>query len=734
MSLFSSRQLKFVSSTVAILLGYQSWAIASPHRNNTQGNDLVPLLLAQNNEVLFPNPDVRIDGQPVRPRNIEAVPPFQQRAVAPPIGDISVSNTNLGSQNINLGTDAVVPRLVLRDAPLDEVLKILARAAGLSIMFDYTTLGEQEEQEQRPEDYVPPLKRPITIDLEGERVQDIFNNLLRLHRLEASRDGSTIFVGRNLSFSVNNSISRTLRLNQSNAGTVAAQLALAGATVQEVIEIFFDERNEDGVLIARRFAGREIRPLTADNEQNFRTPLPLRRLNVTADERTNSITLTGTPEQIRVATNLIVQADTRLRQVAVNLRIVDVQLDQGSSFGTSFSFGIDNTGIVQNGGTGVINFGTRDQNVGSEDFRVGPDGNLIPAFDESIIITEGFTRDLAQELTQSLENELESTNNDDLNRTFQDTINRTLGQFGNNTAFSRDQAEDLQRALVNNLARTITESNLSNDTTNITDNISRNVVRTLQGLPIGTPRTGRISPFETDFNPAQPGVAARSIPGRNFNLPQAFLAQIRSSISSGNAKILTDPTLVVQERQTGSVSLVENVVTSVLTEIDPESGVRTVTPVIEPAGLNLTVEVEGIDDNGFINLIVNPEISAPGSPQVFDSGGGASNVITPLLRRSISSGLIRIRDGQTLILSGIIQDAERVQVSKIPILGDLPLIGSLFRSTFTDKTRSEVIVMLTPQILNDSEGYSGMGYQYTPSAETGQILRNRGVNIPGTPF
>nr|WP_242411889.1 hypothetical protein [Cyanobacterium sp. IPPAS B-1200] len=84
MSLLSSRQVRFVSSTVAILLGYQSWAIASPNRHNTPPNDLVPLLLAQNNEVLFPNPDVRIDGQPVRPSRIESAPPFQQRAVAPP--------------------------------------------------------------------------------------------------------------------------------------------------------------------------------------------------------------------------------------------------------------------------------------------------------------------------------------------------------------------------------------------------------------------------------------------------------------------------------------------------------------------------------------------------------------------------------------------------------------------------------------------------------------------------
>jgi len=368
------------------------------------------------------------------------------------------------------------------------------------------------------------LRELITIDLEGERVQDIFNNLLKLNRLEAYRQGNTIFVGESLPYSVNDTISRTLRVNQANAGTLAAQLALAGATVQEVSEIFQEERNAEGVLIGRTVTGREIRPLSAaDNQANQGSPLPLRRLSATVDERTNAITLTGTPDQVRIASNLILQSDVRLRQVAVNVRIVDVQLDQGTSFGSSFSFGVDNTGIVQDGGTGVINFGTRDQNVSSEDFRIGPDGNLIPGFDESIIITEGFTRDLAQTLTESLANDLTSTNNDDLNRTFQDTIDRTLGQFGNNTAFNRDQAEDLQRALVNNLARTITESNVNNYTTNITDNISRNVVRTLQGLPIGSPRSGRISPFGSDFNPAQPGVGAATTPGRNFNLPQAFL-------------------------------------------------------------------------------------------------------------------------------------------------------------------------------------------------------------------
>jgi len=67
-------------------------------------------------------------------------------------------------------------------------------------------------------------------------------------------------------------------------------------------------------------------------------------------------------------------------------------------------------------------------------------------------------------------------------------------------------------------------------------------------------------------------------------------------------------------------------------------------------------------------------------------------------------------------------------------LGDLPIIGSLFRSTFKDKNRSEVIVMVTPQVIDDSQGNSGFGYNYSPSRETGEFLRDRGFNLPTNPY
>ena len=184
---------------------------------------------------------------------------------------------------------------------------------------------------------------------------------------------------------------------------------------------------------------------------------------------------------------------------------------------------------------------------------------------------------------------------------------------------------------------------------------------------------------------------------------------------------------MVQEGQQATVKLAQNVIESVKTEIDGDSGTRTITPVIVEAGLVLTVNVERIDDNGFVGLSVSPTVSSIGSTQEFDSGAGANNILSLLSKREVSSGLIRLRDGQTLILSGIIQDSERSTISKVPILGDLPLLGSLFRSSTKDNERAEVIVLLTPEIIDEQAGF---GYNYTPGKDAREMLRKGGLELP----
>jgi type IV pilus assembly protein PilQ len=211
-----------------------------------------------------------------------------------------------------------------------------------------------------------------------------------------------------------------------------------------------------------------------------------------------------------------------------------------------------------------------------------------------------------------------------------------------------------------------------------------------------------------------------------YQFPRRLLASLQAQVTNGNAKILTDPTLIVQEGQQALVNLTQEVVGNItLQTTDTAAGSRTERRIDKQrVGLTLNVRVERIDDNGFVSLSVAPTVSAPSASQ--DTGNGQIVLVS---ERSLTSGQIRLRDGQTLILSGIIQDQDRTTVSKIPILGDIPLIGALFRQTNKSNQRQEVIVLLTPQIMDDTEN-SSYGYNYTPSPQVRQMLERRGLKVP----
>jgi type IV pilus assembly protein PilQ len=126
-------------------------------------------------------------------------------------------------------------------------------------------------------------------------------------------------------------------------------------------------------------------------------------------------------------------------------------------------------------------------------------------------------------------------------------------------------------------------------------------------------------------------------------------------------------------------------------------------------------------------MSIAPTVSVPGRT-ILSQQDGDSNELTLLITRSLNSGQIRLRDNQTLILSGVIQDTDRETVQKVPFLGDLPLIGQLFRRTTTENTRNEVIIIVTPRILDDSDR-SQYGYTYQPGTEVQKVLNNN-----NTPF
>ena len=182
-------------------------------------------------------------------------------------------------------------------------------------------------------------------------------------------------------------------------------------------------------------------------------------------------------------------------------------------------------------------------------------------------------------------------------------------------------------------------------------------------------------------------------------------------ITSTSTKTLSQPTLLIQEGQKAEVETGTSVVTGV-SETERENGNLTFVPTRENAGLKVDVEVFGIDDNGFVALEINPEISV--ALPTGDVSGGYS--ISNISKRELKSGQVRLRDGQSLVLTGVISDSDREVAKKWPILGDLPLIGQLFRKSTSARLRNELVIIVTPRILDDTLGGS-YGYNYKPGTE-----------------
>jgi type IV pilus assembly protein PilQ len=656
----------------------------------------IPAALSASKAPLVPNPQVRVDGTPAQAAGPgqpgTAAPPFLPRAVAPPVGDIAISNTDASPSVIDLGTQERVPRLVLRDAPVREVLSLLARAANLNLA--YVSGGQGAEGQPAAAGGDGPT---ISLDIENEPVQDVFNYVLRLSGLEANRSGRTIFVGSKLPNATRDTVMRNLRLNQVAVNVALNFLVGLGAEsavirerqVTSVQAVAVGTVGSTTPVTQTQTTETKVERLTLE-ESKYSTPL-LRGLQALGDARTNSLTLIGSPKLVEMAIAQLSQLDVRRRQVAVNVKIVDVNLLNTQDSNTSFSFGIGKNFFSNDGGVASLNFG----------------GSRPPTSSEAANSVTG---------TPVIRNPITGAPLLDQNSTF------TVPNGGSGLRVIQD-------------GRVVQD--IPGDATFLQPISPANGSPTTPGLSNftpGTPDTVTITTNPTtgiQTSTYAAGTRATSQFGLPslYQFPKRFLASLQAQVQSGNAKILTDPTLTVQEGQTAVVSLTQQVFGGYKTgtQIDPATN-RTLQvdePIIKDAGLILQVQVDRIDDNGFISLSVAPTVSAIGG----STRTGRGDVITLLSARQLTTGTIRLRDGQTLILSGIIQDSDRTTVTKVPILGDIPLLGSLFRRTNRSNQRQEVIVLLTPQIMDDSER-SSYGYNYTPSPEVRGTLERSGLKVP----
>jgi type IV pilus assembly protein PilQ len=165
------------------------------------------------------------------------------------------------------------------------------------------------------------------------------------------------------------------------------------------------------------------------------------------------------------------------------------------------------------------------------------------------------------------------------------------------------------------------------------------------------------------------------------------------------------------------VTVGEQVITNYQVTTGTQGNGNTCQPSFGIAGLTFGARVSKIDDNGFVTFTLSPQITAKTKEQQV-AGCGPIDILAV---RRLDTGSARVRDGQTLILTGVISDSDRQAVTKWPILGDIPLIGQFFRNSSGQRQKRELVIMVTPRILDDDQGGT-YGYGYQPASREARSL------------
>src|SRR5262249_41648583 len=165
----------------------------------------------------------------------------------------------------------------------------------------------------------------------------------------------------------------------------------------------------------------------------------------------------------------------------------------------------------------------------------------------------------------------------------------------------------------------------------------------------------------------------------------AILATLNTLIQENKSRLLANPRLAVRDGETARMNIGDKIPFQVINA----QGVPSV--VIIEAGVKLEVTPR-INADNFVTVKMHPEGS---SIKTAPAAGG----VPPTIATREADSSLTVKDGTPIVLAGLIRKDEVQTTVKVPLLGDIPILGWLFRSTSTDKSDNEVIFVITPHIL-----------------------------------
>lgn len=634
----------------------------------------------------------RLDLQtPGRVPQAAYVPPLRQRAVAPPLGDMAVGTMVLSNRSFVQVSGPPVT-LTLNNAPAKDALMSLARLGGYGFIFvgDDSQPGTSTAVETSATAPANSGGKKVSMAFQNESYARALNGVLLASGLQGKLDGRTLLVGSAVaSKTFGPQVSKIYRLNQASASSAADYLASLGASISKVnvVSITSGEASSAGTSQLSNQVS-QTSSKTTSIETYGSSVGPLKGLSGTTDSRLQTITLVGDSKLVSVAESYLKQIDLRQRQVALSVKILDVNMDNDSEIDNSFSLRFGNNLIVN------------DQ------------GRLLAAFGRNLPADAGsFTSAPVETETESSSGSTTTTWNQgyDYGYIYElDDNGMSTGKIQRDDEGKPEKADGLQfdnfGNLLTNGGRGAILFDVVSDSSEESSNSSEDK---------GTETTTR--------NPS-------------LNYPdQVFYDFLKAQILSKSTKILASPTLILSENAESIDSSSDDVGRSRANEAlvavgsqvivkcaknEDSNGNISYESTRETAGLTLGARVLKIDDNGFVTFTIEPNISAAIGTATDVSNCGS---VVTLYERRLETGSVRLRDGQTLILAGVIQDEDKQVVTKWPILGDIPFIGQFFRNTLGSRVNRELVIMVSARIIDDNVGGT-YGYGYRPSTGAARQL------------
>jgi general secretion pathway protein D len=223
--------------------------------------------------------------------------------------------------------------------------------------------------------------------------------------------------------------------------------------------------------------------------------------------------------------------------------------------------------------------------------------------------------------------------------------------------------------------------------------VATNVQLNSMGLPV------------SGFGTTPPGSGLYQVLGTDYQ------ATLRAIATAGKTEVLSRPSILARSSQPATITVGQSV--PLITNVRYDNFGNAINSVsYEDVGIILRV-TPFISNDGMVEMIVSPEISSLTDQTVAISTG----VSVPVIAKRSADTVVMTPNGQTVIIGGLMQNSKTGADSKIPFLGDIPLLGNLFKRQAKSSSKTELMIFLTPHIVSTPQQLVALSARESKAAQ-----------------